>query len=184
MIQAALILLCFGANYERIAIRPTRPESGRATSFVIFCRHYCTLCRVRSTDSHLAGVQGIGFREPTGIHFLQWLNFLHHLWHCQWCALLYSHWISPSVSSIHFCYLGTHQSSACGARWEIARIPACNQVLTNELILRVAACEAIVSSKSKQSMVFRGPEYSVIRGHAFFRCKLGSTPFTFMAYFQ
>ena len=46
--QAALILSSFGANYERIAIQPTRPESGRVTSFIIFCRHYCTLCWVRS----------------------------------------------------------------------------------------------------------------------------------------
>jgi hypothetical protein len=153
--QATLILSYFGANYERIDARPTRSESGHATSFIIFCRHYCALCRVRSTGNHLAGVQGIGFREPAGTHLLQWLNFLYYLWHYKWCALFHPHRIPTFVGSIHLGHLGAYQSSACGPGRQIPRIPARNQILANELIPPAAACADIAPPKPKQSMVCR-----------------------------
>ncbi len=144
MLQAALILQPVGVAYDPITIRPTRPESGHSTSPIIFCRHYHTLRWVCGTCSDLAGLQGIGFREPARIYFLQRTNFLYDLWDCKWSPLLYPHWLSTFVNTIHSCYLGTYQSSTCGARGEIARISTCNQVL--KMILRDPKCEAIASS--------------------------------------
>ena len=59
-------------------------------------------------DNHLVGVQGIGFREPARIHFLQRLNFLYYLRHCKRCALFDPHRISTFVRSIYLGYLGAY----------------------------------------------------------------------------